>query len=67
MIDIKDETPKLVHDIGRLLLGGGFFGGDFTSNEGNEIGDRVKLQETVDGRRNLVKAGLLRHAVSKTG
>ena len=29
------------------------------NNEGNDIGDRVRLQEAVDGWRKLVKAGLL--------
>ena len=51
--------PNLVHDLGRLLLGGECFDGDFARNEGNEIGDRVRLQESVGGRRELVEAGLL--------
>ena len=59
MIDIKDATPNLVHGLGCLLLGCGFFDGDFASNEGNKIGDRVQLQEVVDGQRELAKAEIL--------
>ena len=40
---------NLVHDLGRLLLGDKCFDGNFMSNEGNDIGDRVQLQEAVDG------------------
>ena len=59
MIDISYATSNLVHDLGCLLLGGECFDGEFASNEGNEIGDRVRLQEAVDGRRELVEAVLL--------
>ena len=59
MIGIKDKTPNLVHDIGRLLLGGECFDGDFASNKGDEIGYRVQLQEAVDGQHELVEARLL--------
>ena len=50
---------SLLRDLGCLLLGDEFFYGDVMSNYGNEIGDRVRLQEAVDGRRKLVKSCLL--------
>ena len=59
MIDVEDATSNLVHDLDRLLLGSEFFNGDFASDEGNEISNRVRLQEAVDGRRELVKSVLL--------
>ena len=43
MIDVKDATSKLVHDLGHFLLGGECFDGGFASNEGNDIGDIVQL------------------------
>ena len=36
-----------------------FFDRGFASNEGNEISNIVRLQDAVDGRRELVKAVLL--------
>ena len=48
-----------MHDLGRLLLGGECFNGEFASNKRNEIGDRVQLQEAVHGQRELVEAGIL--------
>ena len=59
MIDVEDATSNLVHDLDCLLLGSEFFDGDFVSDEGNEIGNRVRLQEAVYGRRGLVKSGIL--------
>ena len=59
MVDVEDAMSNLVHDLGCLLLGGEFFDRDFTSDEGGEIGDRVRLQEAVDGRRELAKSVLL--------
>ena len=59
MIGIKDKTQNLVHDIGRLLLGGECFNGEFASNKGDEIRYRVQLQEAVDGQHELVEASLL--------
>ena len=59
MIDIKDTTPKLLYDLGSLLLGGECFDGDFASNERDEIGYRVRLQEAVDGCCELAGSGLL--------
>ena len=40
-------------------MGGECFYWDFARNEGNEIGNRVRLQEAVDGKRELVEAVLL--------
>ena len=48
-----------MHELGRLLLGDEYFDGYLASNEGNEIGDIVRLQEAVDGKNELVEAGLL--------
>ena len=59
MVDVKDATSNLLHDLGCLLLGGECFDGDFMSDEGDDIGDRVQLQEAVDGWRELAKAVLL--------
>ena len=59
MIDVKDAMSSLLHDLGYLLLGDEFLNGEFTRKDGNEIGDRVRLQEAVDGRRKLVKSCLL--------
>ena len=39
----KTKHKNLVYDLVRLLLGGEYFDGDFVSDEGNEIGDRVRL------------------------
>ena len=36
-----------------------FFDRGFASNEGNEISNIVRLQDAVDGRRELVKSVLL--------
>ena len=41
------------------MLGSEYFDWELTSNEGNEIGDRVRLQESIDGRRELVEAGFI--------
>ena len=41
------------------MLGGECFNGDSVRNGGNDISDIVRLQEAVDGRSELVKAGLL--------
>ena len=43
VVDTKYTTYKLVHEIGRLLLGFECFDGYSTSDEGNDIGDRVRL------------------------
>ena len=51
--------PKLLHELGCLLLGDECFYGGFARNEGNGIGDRMRIQEAVDGHRKLVKAGLI--------
>ena len=59
MIDVEDATSNLVHDIDSLLLGSECFNGDFASDEGNEISNIVRLQDAVDGRRELVKAVLI--------
>ena len=59
MIDVEDTTSNLVHDLSNLLLGDECFDGDFARNEGNEIGDRVRLQEAVYGQHDLVEAVLL--------
>ena len=59
MVDVKDAMSNLVHELGCLMLGGEFFDRDFTSDEGGEIGDRIRLQEAVDGRRKLAKSVLL--------
>ena len=55
MIDVEDATSNLVHDLDCLLLGSEFFNGDFASDEGDEISNRVRLQEAVDGQRDLVE------------
>ena len=59
MIDIKDSTSKLVHDLGRLLLGSECFDGEFAINEANDIGNGVQLQWAVQRGRELVKSVLL--------
>ena len=59
MIYVEDATSNLVYDLDRLLLGREFFNGDFVSDERGEISNRVRLQEAVDGQRDLVKAVLL--------
>ena len=59
MVDVKDTTLNFVHELDNLPLGGEFFDGDFASDEGNEINERVRLQKTVYGWRELVKSGLI--------
>ena len=43
MIDVEDTMLNIVHELGRLLLGDEYFDGYLASNEGNEIGDIVRL------------------------
>ena len=43
VVDVKEATLNLVHDLGRLLLGGECFNEDFVSNYGSDIVDRVQL------------------------
>ena len=59
VVDIEYGTSNLVHDFGRLLLGGECFDGDFASDEGNDIGDRVWLQEAVDRWHEFLKDDFL--------
>ena len=59
VVDVEDATSNLVYDLGRILLGGECFDGNFASDDGNEIRDRVQLWEAVDGQRKLVKAVLI--------
>ena len=58
MIDVEYKMSNLVHELGCLLLGSKCFNEDFMSDEGNEIGNRVQLQEAIDVQCELVKAGL---------
>ena len=59
MIGVEDATSNLAHDLDRLLLGSECFDGEFASDEGNEISNRVRLQAAVYGLCELVKAGIL--------
>ena len=59
MIDVEDTTSNLVHELSNLLLGDECFDGDFARNEGNEIVNRVRIQEAVDDRNDLFEADLL--------
>ena len=51
--------PNLVHDLVSLLLGSEYFNRESTSKEEKEIGNRVRLQEAIDGQHEFVKYGLL--------
>ena len=59
MVDVEDTMSSLVHDLGCLLLGGESFNGYFARNEGNEISNRVQLQEDIYGQCKFVKGILL--------
>ena len=48
-----------MYELGRILLGAEFFNWDFANNEGNDTGDRVRLQEAVDGQHYLLKDSLI--------
>ena len=45
-----------MNDLCRLLLDGECFNGDFASDEGNDISNRLRLQDAVDGQRNYRRA-----------
>ena len=51
--------PNLVYDLGCLLLGDECFNGYFASDEGNGIGDMVRLQEPINGLHKLTESGFL--------
>ena len=48
-----------MNEMCRLLLGDECFDWYFVIDEGNEVGDRVQLQESIDNQQYFVEAGLL--------
>ena len=59
MIAVEDATSKIVHELYCLLLGSECFNEEFASDEENDIRNRVRLQEAVDGQHELVEAEIL--------
>ena len=49
MIDVEDTILNLVHDLVCLLFGSKCFNGEFSSDEGNDIGNRMIFEAAVDG------------------
>ena len=57
----------VVHDLDQLLLDSECLNGDFASNEGDEISNRVQLQEAVNGHVSWSKPYFFHHRVLEMG